>query len=274
MNKNFSFTYGQNQFYWQSWEPTNPKAILFVIHGMGEHSGRYDEVAKFFNGFNYVVCAMDHYGHGKSGGKKGDIPSMEYMLNSVDAFIQAAYKQYGTLPAVLYGHSMGGNVVANYLIQKNQQFKVAVITSPWLVLPQAPPAWRILLAKVMMKIYPSYQDKTGLDTKAISRDAAAVAAYVQDPLVHEYMTPRFYFAMEEAGLMAIDYAERIKIPVLLMHGRADRITGITGSVLMYENNPEYIHFKDWEGAYHELHHDIIKGEVMEYMIDFIAGRMR
>lgn len=274
MNKNFLFTYSNHSFYWQSWEPKQIKAIIFVIHGMGEHSGRYAEIAAFFNQFNYVVCAMDHYGHGKSGGKRGDIPSMDFMLNSVDHFIQEAYKVYGKLPAVVYGHSMGGNVVANYLIQKNQEFKVAMITSPWLVLPEAPPAWRILLAKIMMKIYPGFQDKTGLDVQAISRDPKAVKAYEADPLVHDKMTPRFYFAMEEAGLMAIDYAERIKIPVLLMHGRADRITGITGSVLMYENNPEHITFKAWDDAYHELHHDIIKGEVMEYMIDFIAGRMR
>jgi acylglycerol lipase len=274
MNKKHGFTFQGTSFFWQSWEATQSNAVLLIIHGMGEHSGRYAHVAEFFNTFNYVVCAMDHYGHGHSGGKKGDIPSMEYMLQSVAVFIQEVQKTYGVKPTVICGHSMGGNVVANYLIQKSQQFKSAIITSPWLILPASVPKWRILLAKLMMKIFPGFQDSTKLDATAISRIPEEVKKYQNDPLVHDYMTPRFFFTMEEAGLFAIDYADRINIPVLLMHGKADRLTYIGGSVMFYENNPEKIHFKAWDEAYHELHNDTIRQEVLEYMIDFVAGRMQ
>lgn len=273
MNKKFNFSYEKNKFFWQSWEPDTTNAVLVVIHGMGEHSGRYEHVADFFNLYNYAVCAFDHYGHGLTEGKKGDIPSYDYVLESVEVFIKEIKKVYGQKPMVIYGHSMGGNVVANYLIQKNQDFKTAIITSPWFTLPQAPSKFKILLAKLMMKIYPSFQDRTGLNPHDISRDEKEVQAYIEDPLVHDFMSPRCYFAMEAAGIFAIDYAERIKIPVLLMHGKADKITGIGGSVIFYENNPDKIHFHPWDAAYHELQHDIIQHEVMEYMIDFVAGRI-
>lgn len=268
-----NFTFKKNNFYWQSWEANKTNGLILIIHGMGEHGGRYAHVAKFFNQFNYTVCALDHYGHGKSDGKRGDMPSLEFMYDYMAEFIHEVEKKYGKKPTVLYGHSMGGNAVANYLIWRKHSFKTAIITSPWFTLPTEPPAWKVFMAKVMMKIFPSFPDKTNLDASAISRNRVEVDKYIHDPLVHDSITPRMFLPMQEAGLMAIDYAERIHIPVLLMHGKSDQLTNITGSVLFYENNPEYVTFQAWEGGYHELHNDIIQSEVLEFMIDWLAGRM-
>ena len=124
---------------------------------------------------------------------------------------------------------MGGNVVSNFIIKRDSKIKGAVISSPMLKLAFDPPAWKMIAGKLMRNIYPAFQEVTGLDATAISRNPRAVEKYINDPLVHDKITVNFSLPFFEAGDYAIEHADKIKVPAVVIHGTADKLTDYKGS---------------------------------------------
>ena len=259
---------GAHKIYTQAWEIENAKANVGLIHGMWEHSNRYEHVALYLNSRGYNAYAMDHIGHGRSDGKKGHVDNYDLLLDSVQTFLDEI-KSHNNLPVFLYGHSMGGNVLTNFLIRRQPNIKGALLSSPWYKLATAPPAFQLLLAKIMIKIYPSFQDTAKVDQKGISRDPIEVQKYVDDPMVFNKMTPAFFFPTFENGLYAIAHAKEIKVPALLFHGTADRLTSHEGSVELSKNANSNVEFVSLEGMYHETHNDIGKEKVLDMMATWL-----
>lgn len=272
MTENY-FSFQNAKFFYRDWDVENAKRVIVLIHGMGEHSGRYDHVAKFFNQYGYAVVAIDHYGHGLSDGKRGTMPSFDFLLNYVEAFIEEAQKKHPNADLILYGHSMGGGTALNYLLRKNNPFKAAIITSPWLTLAKPAPAVKAFAAKVLCKLLPNLALSSELDASRISRDPQVVKTYLADPLVHDKISPGFFIPFEQAGLWAIENASKLKTKTLLMHGTADEITNINSSIQVSKAAESAVTFKSWEGNYHELHNDLQKQEVLEAMLDWLSGTL-
>ena len=249
--------------------PGEVKGVIAVVHGMGEHFGRYRYVAEFFANAGYATIGIDYRGHGRSGGKKGHAPSLDHLLDDIALLLKKAADLFGDLPIILYGHSMGGNLAANYVLRCKPTLKSLVLTSPYFKLAFAPPAWKVTMAKGLANLLPSMTLPTALEEAALSRDAEVVKAYTNDPLVHDKMSASFFAAVHPAASYAIQHAGELLVPTLVMHGTADRITSPEGSKEFSQNNPQWITLKLWEGLYHETHNEPEKEEVLQYIVQWI-----
>lgn len=252
-HEEFSWKQADKKIYGQAWRAEKPKAALCIVHGFGEHSGRYEEAAKFFVANGFSVYAIDQFGHGKTEGKRGFSPSYEETLESVQGLIRYAREQTKDVPVFVWGHSMGGNVVLNYLLRRKPKVAGAIAGSPWLRLAFEPPKFKIALAKLMRNIYPAFAENTNLDATTISRDPEQVKKYQTDPLVHGQTTAGTFFETYEAGNYALEHASEIQVPLLLIHGSGDKLIDPKGSADFYVKAPKNIvNYKEYSGFYHEL----------------------
>jgi len=169
-HKEFNFSINKTTFYGQYWEAKNTKAVIVLAHGMGEHSGRYKHVAKKLNEHDFSVVAFDHFGHGKTTGKRGHNPSFEAVLESIGVTIEKARAFFPNTPVFLYGHSMGGNTVINYALKKTTHIQGIIATSPFLKLAFEPPKIKFAIGKVLQKIERSRTMGNEINPNDISRE--------------------------------------------------------------------------------------------------------
>lgn len=271
-HQEFHFDFYSTKFYGQIWEATKTKAVVVIAHGMGEHSGRYKHVAEKLTGNGFSVVALDHFGHGKTEGKRGHNPNFEAVLESVSIIIEKAKALFLKKPIFLYGHSMGGNVVANYVLRKKHDLKGVIATSPFLKLAFNPPALKLFAGKLLQNIVPSLTMGNELDANALSRDKNEVKKYVDDPLVHSKISPNFSIKFIETGNWAIENANKLETPMLFLHGTADSITDYKGSKA-FANNSDKASLKLYEGGYHELHNDTCKEDMLQDVVDWLNSQL-
>jgi alpha-beta hydrolase superfamily lysophospholipase len=263
------------KFYGCGWEPAGtPKAVVALVHGHGEHVGRYVHVAEAFTKAGYALAGFDLRGHGKSGGARGHTPSYESLMDDVANFLEQVAKRYPKLSAFLYGHSLGGNLVLNFTLRRRPKVAGAIVTGPWLKLAFDPPAVQVVLGRVMDKIAPGFTQNSKLDTAALSHDVQVVNAYNNDPLVHDLISARLYVGMYDSGLWALEHASEFPVPLLLMHGMEDRITSAQASREFAERGGKQVTWRPWEGMYHEIHNEPEKAKVLEAMTTWMDARLK
>ncbi len=247
------------------WDVESSKAAICLVHGLGEHSGRYEHVAKFFNENGISFAAFDLRGHGKSEGKRGHA-EYEKLMDDIELFLQSC--DYDC-PKILYGHSMGGNLALNFLLRKDADVVGGIISAPFLALPKELPKVLYFVLKILNVIAPSIQLSNGIDPNLLSRDKEVVRKYVSDPLVHNKITPRFILQSLEAGKWAIENADKLKKPILLIHGTADQITSYEASREFARRAGKLCKFISYEGFYHEPHNELEKERVLADMLKWI-----
>ena len=257
----------------QTWLPGGePTAIICLVHGHGEHIGRYNHLGEFFASRGVAVFGMDLRGHGRSEGKRGHTPSYDHLLEDVEDLMKKARVEFIEQPIFLYGHSMGGNLVANFLVnRKTLELEGAILSSPWLRLAFDPPPAKVRLGKMMRRLWPSFSVASELDVNEISSVAEEVKKYVEDPLVHDRISPQLSLSIMEAGIKALEKAYELNIPVLVFHGRSDKITSPGASEEFAANSPEFVTLKIWENLKHEPHNEYNKEEVMGFALKWIKG---
>jgi alpha-beta hydrolase superfamily lysophospholipase len=255
------------------WEPeAEPRAVVCLVHGLGEHCGRYAHVAAALNQAGYAVLACDQRGHGRSGGKRGYIPSYEALMSDIDLLLAQAEQRFPGKPRFLYGHSLGGNEVLNYALRRRGCALAGVVsTSPGLRTAFKPPALQLAAGRLMNRLWPAFTMPNGLELAAISRDPAVVAAYQADPLVHDRLSARLGIELLQSGEWAIAHAAEFPVPLLLMHGTADRLTSHQASQEFASHAPNCT-LKLWEGLYHETHNEPEKGEVIGFVISWLDAQ--
>lgn len=260
------------EIYAQSWQPVagKPKAIINLVHGLGEHGGRFNEWAGFFVEEGYAMLAIDYRGHGKSGGKRGHTGEYQFFMRDIDLLLAKSEEIFPAIPRILYGHSLGGNLVINYAIQFNPAIQALIATSPWLKLASEPPWIKLILAKAIKGIFPALQNSTGLLSSQLSHDPEVAKVYSADPLVHGKISVNAFFAVMKAGLEAIRNAGRVKVPFLLIHGSEDLITSCKASQELAEKGNDKLTFRLWNGGFHELHQEPFKHEVFRFIINWLA----
>lgn len=271
-HKEFNFTIYNTLFYGQYWRVKNTKAVVVLAHGMGEHSSRYQNVVKKLNKNHFSVVAFDHFGHGKTVGKRGHNPSFDAVLESITKTIEKAREIFPDKPIFLYGHSMGGNAVINYVLRINNDVKGVIATSPFLKLAFRPPKIKLVVGKLLQKIAPSVTMGNELDPNDLSRDKTEVENYKNDTLVHDQISPNFSLTFIESGDWAIKNAGKLKIPTLILHGTNDKIIDYKGSE-EFANNTQMASVQLYEGAYHELQHDLCKEEMTEDVSNWLNTQL-
>jgi acylglycerol lipase len=273
--KEFEFQVAETTLQGQYYSPVIPKAVIILVHGMGEHSKRYEkQVVPFLLKNSMAVISYDQFGHGRSKGKPGHHPGYVYLLDSIDQMIAKANELYHDIPVFLYGHSMGGNVVINYSLKRSDQLKGVVVTSPFLRLAFAPPKWKMAFGRIIDLVIPSFTMPNEIDVSALSRDKKEIEAYQMDPLVHDRVSTRYSLEFMKTGEWAIEHASELKIPMLLLHGTKDRLTSHLASeefAAKAQGKAELVLF---EGGYHELHHDLDKEKVMGTIVDWIQKEIQ
>jgi len=252
------YTWGSKtgqKVYGQSWLVENPKAVVGIIHGMGEHSGRYNYLVDALTAANISVVAYDQMGHGKTEGKRGHVANYDMLLGCVGELSSKMMELVPAKPTFLFGHSMGGNVLLNYILQRNPKINGAIVSGPWLKLAFDPPAIQVKLAKLVSGILPGLVQSSKLDVKAISRDPKEVQRYVDDPLVHDKISTAFFVGVHGAGEWALENASKLSVPTLIYHGTADSLTSHDASKQFAEKAGDKATFKSLDGYYHESHNE-------------------
>lgn len=263
-------TFDGLQLFGQSWQPEDrSRAAVCLVHGMGEHSGRYVHVADSLIQAGYTLISFDLRGHGKSEGPRGHIPSYEALLNDVNFFLNEVDEKFPELPLFLYGHSLGGNLVLNYVIRCQSKLKGVIATGPWLRLAFEPPRFKIILAQIINYIWSSFSQKSGLDTKAISRDPEVVYAYENDPLGHDNVSARMFIDIYQAGQWALEHASEFSLSLLLMHGGDDKLSSVEASREFADKITKNCTLKIWDNLYHEIHNEPEKEEVFKFLINWL-----
>ena len=257
------------------WEPKEaPKALINLVHGFGEYSERYDHWAIRFMEKGYAVHAIDYRGHGKSDGRRGHIKEFEDYLKDMDVLIKKSEKLYPNIPKFIYGHSLGGNIVTNYVLKRQPNFLGAIFSSPWYKLSFDPSSLMLLMARIMNKVYPKFTQNSKLEVKALSHDKEVVDKYIKDPLVHEKISARMYFEIYKAGNWVLENTDKLNVPALIQHGNDDNLTSYKASKEFFEKAKEQgknINYKEWDGMYHELHNELEKDAVFEFVFNWIES---
>ncbi len=264
-------------FYMQGWEPEGkPRAIVCLIHGLGEHTGRYGHVGKALNDAGYALFGFDLRGHGQSGGSRGHIPSLDVALQDIHQFIGFQKQKFPDIPIFLYGHSLGGLFALAYTIQYSDGIKGVIVTGVALHSPLLDQKVKVVMAKVLGSLFPSMIIPTGLDPVTISRNPDVVKNYINDPLVHGKTSLGLGKTILDAVNLCFTNAKDFFLPLLVMHGKKDTLVYSSGSEefarLVGEQNND-VTLKLWEGLYHEIHNEPEQVEVFKVMVEWMDGRL-
>ena len=267
-------TFDGLQLFGQNWQPEGQtRAVVCLIHGIGEHSSRYVHIADSLTQTGHALISFDLRGHGKSEGLRGHTPSYKALMQDISSLLEAANKQFPQIRSFLYGHSLGGNLVLNYVLRRQSSLKGVITTAPWLRLAFEPPASKIALGKITNCIWPSFSQKSGLDTKALSHDLEVVRSYEKDPLVHDRISARMFISSYQAGQWALEHASEFPLPLLFMQGGADKIISVEAGREFSGRIKENCTLKIWNGLYHEIHNESEKEEVFKFLIDWLDKKV-
>jgi alpha-beta hydrolase superfamily lysophospholipase len=256
------------------WRPEEQAvATVYLVHGFGEHHGRYQEMAELFVQSGFSVAAYDQRGHGKSGGPRGHTPDYETMLADLRQFLELAEIQTEG-PQFLYGHSFGGGLVLNYLLREKPDLDGAVVSSPLIEPAFKPSSWKSGLAKGFSRLFPAVSVDPGIDPKGMSRDPREVEQYETDELNHHRISLKLASAIFESGSYILENAGELNLPLLLMHGDADPVTSCESSKEFAAKAGSLCEIRIWEECLHELHHEVNREEVMNWALSWMKDRIK
>lgn len=257
--------------YGADWPVKHPRAVIAMVHGQGEHIGRYKHVAEWYNGHDIAFTGFDMQGYGRSEGKRGHAASMEVLQNDIGLFEAKTRLRYPDTPVFLYGHSFGGALCLQYVLQRDPVFAGLIITSPLIRLAFQAPALKVLVGKLLRRIMPTLTLPTGLAANFISHDPAVVKAYKTDPLVHDKLSTAAGIGILEMGEWLEAYSGVFSIPVLLMHGADDKITSAAATRSFSERVGGEVTYKEWPGLWHEMHNEKAQNRVFQFTLDWMRG---
>lgn len=259
-----------SRIFHQAWLPdAPPSAVLLVVHGLGEHSGRYGNVVNHFVPRGYAVYALDHYGHGQSDGQREYVERFDDYIHTLKIFFDQVHGWQPRPPIFLMGHSLGGLISAVYLLDDQAGLAGAVLSAPAVKAPKLSPAL-LVMGRLLSVVAPKL-GVLALDASAVSRDPEVVRAYVNDPLVFTGKTTARLGAETIAAMQRVQAgAAAITLPLLILQGGADRLVDPAGAELLYQAAGSADKtLKTYPGLYHEIYnepeHEQVLGDVEAWL---------
>jgi alpha-beta hydrolase superfamily lysophospholipase len=253
----------------QAWQPDlQPKLMLGLVHGLGEHSSRYTAMAKVLNQAGIGVVSYDQPGHGRTGGALPAFASLQQELGAFVDWLRGEFRY----PLMLFGQSLGGCLVLHQALRHPESCNAVVASSPLLTTTHPPPPWKLLVAKTLGCCWPNLTLPNGIDPDDLSHDPESVKEFRKDRLIHHRVSAALGLSMLDAGRWALAHAEQLAIPTLLMHGTADRITSAASSELFAQRAGPRCHLRLWAGLYHELHFEAERSEILGWLIHWLHAQ--
>jgi alpha-beta hydrolase superfamily lysophospholipase len=257
----------------RAWLPENPERVVQVVHGFGEHSGRYECLAAWLSARGCAVHAYDHQGHGRSSGTRGHVRRFADLLDDLETRLDALRQQHPDLPIVLLGQSMGGLVVAAFAVERQPNVAGAILTSAALALPDDLSRLRRLAAKILRHVAPRVSMASGLDPNGLSRDPEVVRNYVDDPLVFGDLTLSLAAEMLSAIERTVGAGSQVSVPTLVIHGAADPICEVAGSERFARTlRAPGSQLRIYPELLHETLHEPEREAVFQEILDWILDR--
>ncbi|MBM3137498.1 MAG: alpha/beta hydrolase [Chloroflexi bacterium] len=259
--------------FFQSWLPDKKLAgMIILIHGLGEHSGRYGtHFADFYTSHNIGIKAFDLPGHGRSYGKKGHIDDPILTFEIIDDLINESRIQFPDTPLFIYGHSFGGEIGLWYNLARNPKTNGVIITSP-LIGPKDPvPAAKMFLAKTMDKLYPTFSMENGLRPEDLARDEKIVKDYNSDPLVHPMITAKTGMVIINRGMWIMENASKNSNETLIMFGDCENIVN-PRAIIEYSQIAPSVTLKIWPDCFHEIHNEPEKETIFNFTLNWIKDK--
>jgi alpha-beta hydrolase superfamily lysophospholipase len=238
--------------HWPVMEDVRLRGVVLLVHGLGEHAGRYEHVALRLNEWGFDVRGYDQFGHGESGGPRGGLPSASRLLDDLGEMVEAARTRTPDgLPLILLGHSMGGLVAAKYALAHPGAVDALVLSSP--ALGTRVHGVQKLLLRTLPRIVPNLRVGNGLQTRWLSHDPAVERAYLADPLVHDRISARLAGFITDGGPEVVAQAGQWKLPTLLMYAGQDQLVDPAGSRAFAGAAPaELVTSRCFDDLYHEI----------------------
>ncbi|HPG41040.1 MAG TPA: lysophospholipase [bacterium] len=267
----------QQRIKYQYWLPAETQlANLLLVHGIGEHCGRYKNVINYLLPLGIACYALDHQGHGRSGGKRGHVPHFSDFARDVEKLRVLTTPLYKDKPLYILGHSMGGLITLDYLLCYPQSPVAGIIfSSPAFALSVHVPSWKYKLGKLMLKIAPSFTMSNGIKSDELSNDKQVVDSYDRDELVHGRISAAMFFTMLDVMENGQKQATSITKPLILMVGENDHIISKEGALRLFslfgaKDKTSYI----CADAKHELFNEINKEKSLEYLWQWLEPRIK
>jgi acylglycerol lipase len=263
------------RLHYRAWEAHDPRAALLVVHGMFEHSRRYQEFATFMAESGVSTYALDLRGHGASEGRRGHARRFELFLQDLDRFrreVQGLAPQ--GVPLLLLGHSLGGLIVLRYLEEYDAPITAAVLTAPWLGTAVPVPRWQVVLASILNRVLPAFPFPFRIDAATLSHDSERVADYREDADIHATITPRLFMGISAAMQEALQRGDRIHIPVHILLAGDDRVVDTARSLAFARSlDPERVTVEVVDGLFHELLQERDRGRIMAVVRGFLLEQL-
>ena len=263
------------RLHFRSWRIANPRAVLLIAHGLGEHCGRYAVLARDLGEHGVEVHALDHRGHGGSGGQRGHISRFSWFVADLERFRQVIsdYQTPG-LPTFLLGHSLGGLIAIRYLqAHPEAPLRGAILSAPALGVGVEAPRWKVMLSRILTHLLPWLPFRTGLPATDLSSAPGYAEDYLADPLVHARVTPRLYTEMMAAMQEAFAQRERIRVPMLLLAPQADRIVLPAAVSRWAQDHPGQLDVRSYEGFRHESLNEKDRDRAVKDVADWIHAHL-
>ena len=262
------------RLYSRTWAPASPDgAAILIVHGFGEHSGRYEVIARWLAQRGRRVYAYDQMGHGLSSGARGHVTRFEDYLDDLEFMVRRVSRSPNEPFPILVGHSLGGLISATLACERAPSISRLVLSGPALALGGDVSRIRIAAARLLRRVMPRFSMEAGLDPDALSRDPEVVRCYREDPWVHGRMSAALAVGMMERQETTSNSAGGILVPTLLMHGEADALCPVTGSRLFFEGLSAGVasrsEIRTYPGLRHEIFNEPEQEEIFQHLFSWL-----
>ena len=261
--------------FYRRWNVETPRAVALIVHGLGEHSGRYQHVAEALAARNIASFAPDHPGHGLTPGHRCFINKFADFYPALDALREQIEADYPSVPCFIVGHSMGGLIAGGYLLENQSRFTGAAFSGAAFEVPVPPSGIAIFINKILASIVPKL-GALQLDASEVSRDAEVVRRYQEDPLVHSgKITARLLVELFAAMENLEKRRSEILLPVLVMHGEGDVMAAVSGSQHFFDNvGSSDKTLRLYPGLYHEIFNEPEQAQVLGELADWLDAHIQ
>jgi len=250
------------------------RANCLVVHGVGEHAGRYRHVAAQLNAWSLTVWALDYRGHGRSGGRRGHCNTFGDLLDDVGRVLAQMQAGAPQVPTVLLGHSLGGLLVLAYALEHPRAVQAVVASSPALALSLQPHPLKLFLANTLGRLWPTLRVSNGVQPSWLSHDPAVIEAYRTDPLVHPWISLGGYLEIQEAMTRTRTRAADLTVPTLILQAGDDRLVSAAASrqFAAQVTSPGSA-YREYAGFYHELFNEVGRDQVFADLQQWLLARL-